>query len=128
MLTTLLAKIGLSKTAIVAVVGAALLALASLGAWGVMHTIGGMVSEAAATARAERDAHWRAEIAASNVAVQAARAEQALLVAHAEAVAGEQTAKLQTELTELEKANAALAGGDRCGVGRDRVRLLNGAR
>lgn len=106
----------------------ALLALAGLGFWRGVAAIERLQAQAAASARAERDAHWRAEIAAANAHAERARAVQAQAVAAIEARAAGDAARLQTELKEMEAANAALAGGDRCGLERDRVRLLDGAR
>lgn len=105
-----------------------LLALAALGFWRGMVAIERMQAQAAATARAERDAHWRAQISAANAEMERVRADQAQAMAAIEARAAGDAARLQTELNEMEKANAALAGGDRCGLERDRVRLLNGAK
>jgi len=115
--------IGLAALAV-----ALLLALATLGAWRATSVLRAVIDGAAETARAERDAHWRAEIATANAAVERARAEQALAAVQADTVLRATEARFQTDLNELEKANAALAGGDRNGLGRDRVRLLNGAR
>ncbi|SFD78149.1 hypothetical protein SAMN05428997_1587 [Bosea sp. CRIB-10] len=106
----------------------ALLALAGLGFWRGVAVIERLQAQAAASARAERDAHWRAEIAAANALAERARAEQAQAVAAIEARAAGDARRLQTELNAMEAANAALAGGDRCGLERDRVRLLDGAR
>lgn len=105
-----------------------LLAVAAIGFWRGLAEIAAMQERAAQAARDERDAHWTAELAKANAAVEQARAEQALVVGRLEAQATERAARFQTELKDLEKANAALAGGDRCGLERDRVRLLNGAR
>lgn len=105
-----------------------LLALAGLGFWRGLVAIERLQAQAAEAAHAERDAHWRAEIAAANAQAERARADQAQAVATIEARAAGDAARLQAELNEMEKANAALAGGDRCGLERDRVRLLDGAR
>ncbi len=106
----------------------ALLALAGLGFWQGMATIDAMELRAATTARAERDAHWRAEIATSNALVEKARADQAVAAMAADAAVREAQSRFQTELKDLEKRNAELPHGDRVGIGRDRVRLLNDAR
>ncbi len=106
----------------------ALLAASALGFWRGMAAIDALEARAAASARSERDAHWRAEIAASNAAVANARAEQAVAALAAEAAVRAAETRLQTELNELETRNAALPDGDSRGIGRDRVRLLNGAR
>lgn len=108
--------------------GLALPALAALSFWRGMAAIDALEARAAETARAERDAHWRGEIAASNAAVAEAKAAQAVAAMTAEAAIRAAETRLQTELNELETRNAALPDGDRRGLGRDRVRLLNGAR
>jgi hypothetical protein len=108
--------------------GLALLALAAFGFWRGLAAIDALEARAAAEARAERDAHWRAEIAASNAAVAEARAAQAVAAMTAEAAIRAAEDRFETELKALETRNAELPNGDRVGLGRDRVRLLNGAR
>lgn len=105
-----------------------LLALAGLGFWQGMAAIDAMELRAATTARAERDAHWRAEIEASNALVEKARADQAIAAMAADAKLRDAAADFETKLKDLEGRNAELPHGDRVGIGRDRVRLLNGAR
>jgi membrane protein involved in colicin uptake len=105
-----------------------LLAVAGLGAWRAAAIVDGMAERAALAARAERDAAWKAQIEAANAAVARAQAEQAQSALRADAEVRAAQNRLDDELKELEKQNATLAGGDRCGLGRDRVRLLNGAR
>jgi uncharacterized protein YlxW (UPF0749 family) len=105
-----------------------LLALAGLGFWRGMVAIERLQAQAAETARAERDAHWRAEIATANATVERAQSQQVRAAARADAAAREAQSRFETQLNDLEKANAALAGADACGIGRDRVRLLDEAR
>lgn len=126
MLSNLIAKCGLSvsKGAVIALAVAALIALGGLGAWRAMARIDAMERRAADAAAAARDAHWSAEIARSNAAVERQRAEQAITAAAAEHAAAAEIATLKSHLTDLEHANAALPNGDRCGIGRDRIRLL----
>ncbi len=128
MIDGLIRTAGLGRAAATAIIILSLAAAACLGAWGAIAGYRGIISDAVAIAVAARDASWKAEIAQANAAVLAAQAAQAQAVSRLEARASEQAAQFQSELNELEKANAALAGGDRCGLGRDRVRLLNGAR
>lgn len=104
-----------------------LLALAGLGFWRGLVAIERLQETAASAARDQRDAHWTAEIAKANAAVERARAEQAQAAMAADATLRETTARFQTELNDLEARNAALPDGARRGLGRDRVRLLNGA-
>lgn len=105
-----------------------LLALAGVGFWRGMVAIDAMEARAAAAATKARDAHWRAEIATSNALVEKARADQAEAAMRADATIREAESRHQTELKDLESRNAQLPDGDRRGIGRDRVRLLNGAR
>lgn len=97
---------------------------AGFACWLVVSEVRGMVADTAATARAERDAVWRAELEASNAKAESARAAQAVAMSRADAQAAAEIARLQTTLTELEISNAALPGGGNCGLGADRVRLL----
>ncbi|BBF92375.1 hypothetical protein [Blastochloris tepida] len=116
--------IALDRVAMAALVISALIALGGLGAWRTAAVIDGWIE----AARAERDAHWRSEIERSNAAVARAQAAQAQAAMAADAEIKAAQDRLESELKDLETRNAALAGGDRCGIGRDRVRLLNGAR
>lgn len=118
----------LRTTLISAFAVAALAALAGFGFWRGMVAIDAMEARAAQTARDERDSHWRAEIAKSNELVAKAHAVMVVRAAEADAAAREAESRHQTELKDLESRNAELPLGDRVGIGRDRVRLLNGAR
>lgn len=112
--------------AIVAIFALALLlALAGLGFWRGLVAIERIRTEAAAGATKLCNAGWETQIAKSNVAVATARTEQALASARADAVSRDVESQVEARLKELGKANAALPGGDHCGLGRDRVRLLN---
>lgn len=114
--------------AIVAVfVLATLLALAGLGFWRGLVAIERLQNEAATLARQERDSHWQAEIAKANAAVEAARANQVLISARADTAARDAEARFQEQLKQLEKDDAALAGGADLVLRRSRVRVLDGA-
>ena len=122
---------GLSRTA--GTVAAAALACALLVAgggiafWRGMAAIERMTEAAATAARQERDAHYRAEIAASNARIADERAEAAIAAASASTRAQEEIARLQSTVSELEAQNAALPAAADRGIGHDRVRLLNRA-
>lgn len=118
----------IGKAALIAFGLAALVAIGGLGAWRAAATIRAMVSEAAATAKAERDAHWRAEIAEANAKVARAEAEQARAVMAAETSIKAAEKGREDALKDLETQNAALSDSDRRCLGRARVRLLNQAR
>lgn len=117
-----------SKAALVALGMAGLVAIGGLGVWSAVAGVQSMVADAAATAKAERDAHWRAEIAEANAKAAAAEAAQARAAMAAEASLKTAERGREDALKELEKQNAALADGDRRCLSRSRVRLLNKAR
>lgn len=116
---------GLGRAAVVALIVASLLALAGLGSWGAISGISSYLATVAKTASDARDLHWRLQMAEANLAVQAARTEQALAVSRIEAIAAEENRALRDRVSELEKANADLAGFDDGGIDHGRVRLLN---
>ncbi|MEH3091993.1 MAG: hypothetical protein PGN20_15405 [Agrobacterium cavarae] len=92
--------------------------------WLTIKTVNGMVDDAVARTVSERNAFWTASIEAANTKVAEAEAEQAR---HALDLERDTTAKLdalRVRTEELEIKNAALPNGDRCGLGRDRIRLL----
>ena len=116
-------KVG--KGIVIAVALATLLAIAGLAFWRGMAAIDSLVEEARVAAIAGRDAHWRSEIERSNAEVQKVRADQLQASIDIQMRAAGEIDRLQTALTDLEIRNAALPGGDRCGIDRDRIRLLN---
>lgn len=118
----------LGRGALIGLLLAALLAVAGIGAWRASSTLDGMIEKAATKAEKARDAHWRAEIAEANAVVARAAIDQAAASARADAAAHTAETRLQTDLKTLETANAALKGGDRCGLDADRVRLLFGTK
>ncbi len=123
--------LGLSRSAVtaaaVALVCALLVAGGGLAFWRGMAAIERMTDAAAASAREERDAHYRAEIAASNARIAKERAEAAINAVSASTRAQEEIARLQSTVSELEVQNAALPAAADRGIGHDRVRLLNRA-
>lgn len=104
--------------------GALLVALAGLAVTG-LRTVNSMVETAAASARAERDNYWRAEIEKSNAATQAKIAENLRTTMAAQDAARDQVAAAEARAAELEKENAALPDNGAGGLSRERVRLLN---
>lgn len=125
MIAWLIARTGLGRGAIAALIVEALLAAAGLGSWGAVSGVRSYLATVAKAASDARDLHWRLQIAEANLAVQAARTEQALAVSRIEAVAAEENRALRDRVSELEKANADLAGFDDGGIDHGRVRLLN---
>lgn len=116
------------KAIAVVIVVAVLFAAGGLGFWRGLVQIGLLQDMAATLARDAQDAKWRAEIAKANVAAANARADQALASARAESAARDAETRFQEQLKELEKNDAALAGGADLVLRRDRVRVLDGAR
>lgn len=104
---------------------AALLAAAALLFWLTMQTIDGLVEDARSSAISERDAHWSTEIAKSEAEVQTRIAEELKETMAAQDAARAQVASVEAQLAQLESDNAALPDTGACGLGRDRVRLLN---
>ncbi len=121
-------RTGLSRAALLAILIVALLALAAIGVWRAVAAFDAALEAAAAGARAERDAHWEKEIAMANALAAERQAEQMRAALAADAALRLRAAQLETDLKSLEERNAALAGGDLCGLDRDRVRLLNAPR
>lgn len=105
--------------------GLAILVVLGLIAWLGLSTLDRLVTEAADAAREERDAHWKAEIAASNAAAQEQLRLQAMAAQAADAVARDTIQAANTKISELEKANDALPNNRCGGLGRDRVQLLD---
>lgn len=93
--------------------------------WLVIKTVDGMVDKAAAGARTERDHYWRAQIEQSNAVAQKAIAEALRTTMAVQDAARDQVAAAEARAAQLETENAALPDDGRCGLGRDRVRLLN---
>ncbi len=114
----------LAKVAWPLLVAGLVLAVIALGAWGAAYKLGAIIDQAAATARAERDAHWQAEIAKSNAETERRRAERTEQVAGLNTQAMAEIDRLRRDNQALEAKNAALPVDHSCGLGRARVRLL----
>ncbi|TRL38018.1 hypothetical protein [Rhizobium straminoryzae] len=115
----------LARIATPLIVAAALVAAAGFSCWLTLRVIDGMIDDARAGAIAERDAHWTAEIQKSEAATQKRIADTLRETMAAEAAARDQIAAVEARAIQLEKENAALPDAGACGLGRDRVRLLN---
>lgn len=112
------------KIVLVLVASLGLAAAAGLGAWKTASIVDGWISAAASAAEKAERLKWQVAIEKSNREVAEAQAQRATAVAALEAGAGAEIATLRQQLTALETANATLPGADRCGIDRDRVRLL----
>jgi len=100
------------------------LLLAAFFAWLTVSTVDGWMVAAEQRGSDRQDAKWKAEIAESNRQVAEAQNKMAAAAEASEAIAVAEIDRLQDELDDLETHNAALPGGDNCGLGRGRVRLL----
>lgn len=118
----------LRTTLIALVATVALAAVAALGFWRGMALIDGMELRAAATAKAERDSHWTAEIEKANAATERVRSDQAIRAAMLEAAAATAAARAATLEKELEQRNADLPSDPAGGLSAEHNRLLNRAR
>jgi uncharacterized membrane protein len=115
----------LAKIASPLIVAAALVAAAALCGWLTLRVLDSMIDDARANAITERDAHWTAEIQKSEAATQKRIAETLREAMAAQDAARDQVAAAEARAIQLETENAALPNGGACGLGRDRVRLLN---
>lgn len=116
----------LQKAAPPLIVLAAMIVAAFLLGWLSLRTFDGMISNARASAISERDAHWQAEISKSEADVQKQIAENLKNTLAIDQAARAHVAAVEAQFSKLETDNAALPNRDACGLGRDRVRLLNG--
>lgn len=82
-----------------------------------------VVAEAAAVARAECNSHWRAQLAEANAEALGLLSRQKDAALIAQAIAQDEILSLKLQLEGMEAENAQIA--DRCGLGRERVLLLN---
>lgn len=93
--------------------------------WLTVKTVNGMVDDAVTRTVSERDAFWSAGIEAANKKAAEAEANQARYALNLERDTNVKLDALRTQKKEREIKNARLPNGDRCGLGRDRVRLLS---
>ncbi|AQZ51927.1 hypothetical protein Mame_02601 [Martelella mediterranea DSM 17316] len=103
---------------------AALLAVAGIATRAAVGKVSDMIDDRIATAKAERDAHWRAEVAEANAALSGAIAELARQAMRADGEIRAAEAAAHDQLKQMEVDNAALPDGDGCGVSARRLQLL----
>ncbi|SOC83104.1 hypothetical protein SAMN05421890_1549 [Ensifer adhaerens] len=84
-----------------------------------------VTAEAVASAKAERDAYWKGEIARSNEEAANQKAIQAESAMRLEALTSSKIRDAEAQQKTTENANAALPSVSGCGLRRDRVRVLN---
>jgi hypothetical protein len=126
MIGLLAARLGLDlgKISGRAIILIALVCITGIAFWRGVARIETMVDTARIEARAERDAHWRGEIARSTAEAEVERARLAINAAAADMAARGEIERLTGQITDLEKSNASLPGAGACGIDRERVRLL----
>ncbi len=115
----------MTKWAFIFLAAAGLILGAALALNAAVSTVAGMVKDAGDSARAERDAHWQAEIAKSNAEVANARVQQAEHAAEVEDAAQGKIAQSQRELIEMRKDSDALGDVPGGGLSAASVELLN---
>lgn len=93
--------------------------------WLTIKTVNGMIDDAVTRTVSERNAFWTAGIEAANRKAADAEANQARYALDLERDTTAKLDALRTKKEEMETKNAVLPNGDRCGLGRDRVRLLS---
>lgn len=119
-MSALLAKVG----GPLVVTGAMILAAMILGVMA-LTTVRGMLDDARTHAVAERDAHWSAEIERSEKEANARIVQNLKNTMAAQDAARDQIAAAEDRARQLETQNADLQDTGRCGVSRDRGRLLD---
>lgn len=129
MLGALAARFGLqlSLASLKPVLLAALVALGGLGAWRAIARFDAILASADHRGYERGLAEFRAAIAQANVEIARARADQVAAAAAASSAAEEKIGALRLQLSDMEKANATLQGGNACGLDAGRVRLLDPA-
>lgn len=119
-MSALLAKIG----GPLVITGTMILAAMFLGIMA-LTTVRGMLADARANAIAERDAHWSAEIERSEKLANAQIVQNLKNTMAAQDAARDKIALAEDRARQLETRNADLQDTGRCGVSRDRGRLLD---
>ena len=114
----------LSKPAAILILVAALLAVAGVSALSAIGKVSDLIEERVASARAERDAYWRSEVAEANAALSGAIAELARQAMRADGEIRAAETAAHAQLQQMEEDNAALPDGDGCGLGARRLQLL----
>lgn len=122
MMAFLSARLG--KAGAILLILLSLFAVGSLGVWQFLAAYDRIIQRVIDKANGERNAFWKGEIekanriAAQNIIEQMKRSQ--LIEAQAQTAVDE----IQSKLTNMEKANAALPENPSCGIERSRIRLL----
>jgi hypothetical protein len=121
-----LAPRAVSGPVLTGLIAAGLVAIGGLGFWRGVAALDAREARAVAFAVDARDTHWRAQIAAAEATMQATRAASAEKALATQAQAETEITRLRAALRDQEQTDAGMAGGNHCGLERDRVRLLSG--
>lgn len=114
----------LGKAGVIILIFLSLFALGSFSLWQYFASYDRIIQRVIDKANEERNAFWKGEIekanriAAQNIIEQMKRSQ--LIQAQAQTAVDE----IQSKLTNMEKANAALPDNPSCGIERSRIRLL----
>lgn len=112
------------KAAVPVLIGGALLVFMLALLWAILVKFDGMLERAARTAAEARDGFWTGEIERANAEANRQLASQAKAALAIETDANSRVRAVEIQIANLEAENAALPGGDDCGLRRDRVRVL----
>lgn len=114
----------LGRAGVIILIFLSLFALGSFSIWQYFASYDRIIQRVIDKANEERNAFWKGEIekanriAAQNIIEQMKRSQ--LIQAQAQTAVDE----IQSKLTNMEKANAALPDNPSCGIERSRIRLL----
>jgi len=114
----------LRKVALPVLAGGVLVVFMLALLWAILVRFDTMLERAARTAAEARDGYWSGEIERANAEANRQLADQARAALAIETDANARVRAVEIQLANLEATNAALPGGDDCGLGRDRVRVL----
>lgn len=114
----------LRKVAVPVLIGGVLFVFMLALLWAILMKFDTMLERAARTAAEARDGYWTGEIERSNAKANRLLADQAKAALAIETNANARVRAVEIQLANLEAENAALPGGDDCGLRRDRVRVL----
>lgn len=122
MMSFLSARFG--KAGVVLLILFSLFAVGSLSLWQFVASYDRIIQRAIDKANDERNAFWKGEIEKANRIAAQNIIEQLKQSQRIEAQARTAVDEIQSKLTNMEKANAALPDNPSCGIERSRIRLL----
>ena len=114
-----------TKPMFIALAAALVTAAAALSVFLGIRELRQVLNDARQQTAAERDAYWHGEIAKADAAGLAKVNDALKATLAVQADASDKIAAAVRRATELEKDNAVLPDGDKCGLSRERGQLLN---